>query len=290
MARSAFRVRVLAVLEVLAVFAMTHVAFRVLVKFTAVGRWEQAQGLNFSPGAVMIIATVTMLVIHWQRANAWGLTARPVRDSANLGVLMFVVMAIAGAIVMACGVALRPVELTGWSAVIVSAVGLGCVALVLWTVQRWPGMLRRVPVAVSVVVVALVLMAPIAMTLDRGTAVGPIALAVAWRVIGAGIGEEVFFRGYVQSRLNEAFGRPWRVLGVRFGMGLVIASLLFGLIHALNPVDYFAGSFTFAWWHGLTTALGPYGWLREKTGSVAAGAIAHALVDVAAMALLAQGL
>jgi membrane protease YdiL (CAAX protease family) len=26
----------------------------------------------------------------------------------------------------------------------------------------------------------------------------------------AGFGEEILFRGYFQSRLNEDFGRPWR--------------------------------------------------------------------------------
>jgi hypothetical protein len=35
----------------------------------------------------------------------------------------------------------------------------------------------------------------------------------------AGLGEEVSFRGFVQSRQNESFGRPWRLLGVDLGPG-----------------------------------------------------------------------
>src|SRR5262249_39610697 len=78
-------------------------------------------------------------------------------------------------------------------------------------------------------------------------------LVACWLTIGAGCGEEVFYRGYVQSRLNEVFGRPFRVLGLRFGVGLLVSSVLFGFLHALNSVDYFQGRFTFAWGFGVAT-------------------------------------
>jgi membrane protease YdiL (CAAX protease family) len=109
-------------------------------------------------------------------------------------------------------------------------------------------------------------------------------LTVAWLVIGAGIGEEVFFRGYIQSRLNEAFGRPFRLWGVQFGAGLVVSSVLFGFVHALNSVDYFHGQFTFAWGFGVA-AFGTgliYGCLREIGGSVVPGVVTHSILDVLA--------
>jgi membrane protease YdiL (CAAX protease family) len=99
-----------------------------------------------------------------------------------------------------------------------------------------------------------------------------------------GFGEEVFFRGYIQSRLNQEFGRPFRIMGVEFGLGLIVSSLLFGFIHVLNTVDYFSGRGAFAWWWWLSTfATGLfYGCLREKTGSVLAGGVHHGLIDVMA--------
>jgi membrane protease YdiL (CAAX protease family) len=107
-------------------------------------------------------------------------------------------------------------------------------------------------------------------------------LSVLWLFFGAGFGEEVFFRGYVQSRVNQAFGRPWRLLGVPFGLGLIVSALLFGLIHALNTVDYFQGRFDFAWlWLVTNLCTGLFvGLLREGTGSVLAGAVVHGLEDV----------
>ncbi|MGI8603751.1 MAG: CPBP family intramembrane glutamic endopeptidase [Verrucomicrobiales bacterium] len=113
---------------------------------------------------------------------------------------------------------------------------------------------------------------------DAGNAL----LTVLWCFIGAGIGEEMFFRGYVQSRVNESCGRPWHLLGVRFGWGLIVSSLLFGWIHALNTVDYFHGRFTFAWPYAIETCVVGlfYGVLREKTGSLVAGIAVHGLVDI----------
>src|SRR5690606_12297184 len=112
---------------------------------------------------------------------------------------------------------------------------------------------------------------------------GPAALTVLWVLLASGAGEEIFFRGYIQSRLNEAFGRPWRLLGVEFGPGLFGAALLFGLIHAFNRVDYFTGAGDFLWWYGLATATSLYfGFLRERTGSVLAPAVTHAMGNLLA--------
>jgi membrane protease YdiL (CAAX protease family) len=107
-------------------------------------------------------------------------------------------------------------------------------------------------------------------------------LSVGWLFFGAGFGEEIFFRGFIQSRLNEAFGRPWRILGMRFGIGLVISSLLFGLIHALNTVNYFHGQFNFAWnWAAANFFSGLFfGALRERRQSILPGAIVHGIEDV----------
>ena len=108
--------------------------------------------------------------------------------------------------------------------------------------------------------------------------------SVGWLVICAGFGEEVFFRGYVQSRISRVFGRPIRLLGVSCGLGLFVSALLFGVIHVLNTVDYFTGRYEFAWGSSLmNVAAGIFlGVLRERTGSIVAGGVAHGLLDVLA--------
>lgn len=102
-----------------------------------------------------------------------------------------------------------------------------------------------------------------------------------WLFFGAGFGEEIFFRGYIQSRVDQAFGCLFRLRGFEFGPGLAVSSLFFGLIHSLNTVDYFHGNFDFGWWYGvqnLFTGLF-FGLIRARTGSVLPGAIVRGLQD-----------
>ena len=86
-------------------------------------------------------------------------------------------------------------------------------------------------------------------------------LTVSWLIVGASPGEEVFYRGYIQLRINEAFPCPFHFGGVQFGAGLLVSSILFGFLHPLNSVDYFHGRFTFAWGFALTAlGTGPALW------------------------------
>ena len=83
------------------------------------------------------------------------------------------------------------------------------------------------------------------------------------------------------GRLNHAFGRPLRLFGIRFGPGLIIASFLFGLNHALNSYDPTVGPASLAWGWTLGTFVAGllFGVLREKTGTLLAPGIAHGLPD-----------
>ena len=104
-----------------------------------------------------------------------------------------------------------------------------------------------------------------ALTLPLGKQVGGFTYAL----FTTGFGEEILFRGYVQSRLNRALGRPFLFYGVRWGFGVIVTAILFGSMH------FFHGTGTL-WW-GLWTIFGGLvlGFLREKTGSVVAPGIAH---------------
>jgi membrane protease YdiL (CAAX protease family) len=102
-----------------------------------------------------------------------------------------------------------------------------------------------------------------------------------WQFICSGFGEEIMYRGYYQSRINEEFGRPFTFLGVNFGIGVLISALLFAVTHILNPFSPFTQNYELAWWWGLFTfAAGvTLGLVREKTGSIIPCGIAHGLPD-----------
>jgi membrane protease YdiL (CAAX protease family) len=102
------------------------------------------------------------------------------------------------------------------------------------------------------------------------------------------LGEELLFRGYIQSRLNAAWGKPFQFFGVRWGWGVVIASVLFGLMHVLNVGSLVSGAWQPEWWWGFWTFFGGLvlGFVREKTGSIVAPTILHGLPQAIAYAIL----
>lgn len=84
--------------------------------------------------------------------------------------------------------------------------------------------------------------------------------------------EEAFYRGYLQSRLDEAF--PWRVkvLGAQIGPALLVTSVIFALGHFATirepaRLAVFFPSLVF-------------GWLRARTGGIGAGLTFHAACNV----------
>ena len=93
---------------------------------------------------------------------------------------------------------------------------------------------------------------------------GSTPLQLAAVALAAGVGEEVLFRGVIQAALAGWSGAA---------MGLLLTSLLFGLVHLITP--------TYAALAGL---LGLYlGALALYSGNLLAPILVHALYDVAAL-------
>lgn len=104
----------------------------------------------------------------------------------------------------------------------------------------------------------------------------PLTLA-AYQLFFVAVPEEFFYRGYFQTRLNEVAPRKFMVFGVPMGWGSVWASLFFAFGHTLV---------LFQWWHFATFFPGMvFAWLREKTGGVMAGAVFHAICNIAVIHL-----
>ena len=100
---------------------------------------------------------------------------------------------------------------------------------------------------------------------------------VAYQLFFVAIPEEFFYRGYFQTRLNETFPRKFIIFGVPMGWGSVFASLFFAFGHTIV---------LFQWWHFATFFPGMvFAWLREKTGGVTAGAVFHAICNIAVIHL-----
>jgi len=92
---------------------------------------------------------------------------------------------------------------------------------------------------------------------------GAVALAALSIGLAPGFGEEILFRGYIQTRLARRWGR-W--------VGIVVAAMLFGAMH----MDWVQGSYA--------VVLGVYlGWAAERADSIWPAILCHAALNAGAL-------
>lgn len=84
--------------------------------------------------------------------------------------------------------------------------------------------------------------------------------------------EEFFFRGYLQTRLNQLLGQPFNLFGVAIGWGLVLTAFIFMIFHLLFAINI--------WNLGVFLPALVMGWLKDKTGSITAPIVFHALSNI----------
>ncbi len=111
----------------------------------------------------------------------------------------------------------------------------------------------------------------------------PMSLSSDWPVVllyhllCVAFPEEVFYRGYMQSRLNEVFLKRVNVFHAHLGFGWIYTAALFAIGHFM--IAYRVDTLT-TFFPGLV-----FGWLRERTGSVVAPTIFHALCNTTVLML-----
>ncbi len=95
---------------------------------------------------------------------------------------------------------------------------------------------------------------------------------IAGQVLVVALPEEAFFRGYLQSELDGRWQPKWKLLGAKIGPGLLVASLLFALVHLVTTPHPARLAVFFP-------AL-LFGWLRARTGGIGASIALHALSNL----------
>jgi membrane protease YdiL (CAAX protease family) len=104
-----------------------------------------------------------------------------------------------------------------------------------------------------------------------------LALQAAAQLLVVALPEELFSRGWIQTSLaRQAPARGVAVLGARLGHGFLLTQALFAAGHLVTLQPWRVGTV----FPGLL-----FGWLRERTGGLAAPVVAHALSNLLILAL-----
>ena len=92
------------------------------------------------------------------------------------------------------------------------------------------------------------------------------------QILVVAVPEEVFFRGYLLARFEERWPSRRRFLGAMVGRPLLLTSALFAVGHFLVDLQPARLAVFFP-------ALA-FGWMRSRSGSIAPGAVFHALCNL----------
>ena len=108
------------------------------------------------------------------------------------------------------------------------------------------------------------------------------AMLAAAQLVVVALPEELFFRGYLQGRLEDAWPPRWNLFGAKVGGAWIASAVLFGLGHYLVSFEPQGLARIFP---GLV-----FGWMFARTRSILPGTLFHAscnlLMEVLATSFL----
>jgi hypothetical protein len=265
---SSIRSRILALIEVVAVLAAI-LGVNVLLSQTPLYMWQMsALRHSFTGHILFILVPFGVLLLVRRSFSEYGMRFSGARSWLTAAMTAFLPLAVASA-------TLGFVDYTSWwGAIVESLVYLAA----LWFVARALTGKPEPQSGLLTIALALVLFGAYGIWQGKSPGLGQ-GLINALFYVFVGFGEEILYRGYIQTRLNVAFGKPFKFYGACWGYGTLIAALLFGLTHTLNGINLVTGVVQLLWWWGVWTFFSGllFAYIREKTGTVAPGAVLHAL-------------
>ena len=264
-----------AVLEVVVVLSLTLLLI-VVVGVSPIGAWERrVTNRSFLEYALMIAFPLFLLVVSRRNLADYGVSLKNLKYHLDIAMTGFVPVAIAS-------VPLAFLNYKQWDGALI----LAWIQIALLFVLGW--LLKSKPTSNENGVLAGFALVWLFSDLISKATLGNAISAFFFYILFVGLGEELLFRGYIQSRLNVAFGKSFQFFGVSWGWGVIITSMLFGFMHVLNLGGFVIGRWELTWWWGLWTFFSGVvlGFVREKTGSIVSPILLHGLPQAIAYSFL----
>lgn len=278
--KTVFR-KILAIVEVILVaFALIPLlTLGVYQLFPQFETWQTAQlGFPFPVFvyAVMVAVSLLMIVLRRKKLSEYAITFQDLKSHLNLAGSCFVPVALAN---IPFGFGVDPKSWGG--ALILAAVQVALLFVLARTIGKKPS-------AGSLGILGAGALCMTGVSHLEISIIGKAVAVFLTYALFVGFGEEFLYRGYMQSRLNEVFGKPYHFYGVAFGWGALITALLFGLTHVgiLRWILGMSNEVTLAWGFWTIFSGLVFGLVREKSGSILAPALLHGLPQAIAAAIM----
>ena len=261
------RTKILSIIEVCVIFILMIGLFRLVQSIPlAMQITNSLDGFLFPGYAALLIVSSCLYIFrtHNQTQSPFSQKLKYQLDITAYGFFPIFVLS----------VLLSWIDWRQWAgAALISIIEIG---LLFWLAR----MVKDKPPWQNIGVVSGFLLFPVASLIS--TKLGSVIVAIIYFYLFVALSEETLFRGYIQSRLNSVFGRPKHFLGVSWGWGLIISSVLFGLWH----LGWKPG--TLEWPHVLWTMFAGliFGFVREKSEGVIAPALLHGIMNYGPQAIL----
>lgn len=282
--------RVLAVLEVIAVAFFLRLLLVVGMDraFPGFEAWQTAAlGFPFPVSGHVVMAglAVAAILLRGKSLEVYGISFKNPGYHLSIAGACFIPFVLAG---MPIGMG---VDYKSWGgAFILAAVQAGLLFVLALILRKKPDAPALIPATAGAAgpLVGVLFGLPAVNAAAAGGVAGQALTVFLTYALFVGFGEEILYRGYMHSRLSEAFGKPYRFLGVPYGWGGILAAVLFGLSHAglLGWLFGLSEGVTLAWGFWNIFAGLVFGLVREKSGSILAPALLHGLPQAIAMAVM----
>ncbi len=274
------------VIEALAVFTCLQLILFLVEGASGLVRWaRRVLGWSYFTGFLMVMVAALALVLRKRELESSGLTLRGWETSLDVGLkgcLYLVGPQLLLTLLSSGGAAYRYADGS-------LALSVSMFLMLFLLLRRLTGKKYRPfsSTRVRLLLAAALLVFPLLVGVALGRLTLGLFSTVLWQLVFGGFGEELFYRGYIQSTVNEEYGRPWSMEGVSYGPGLLVSSALYGLDRALNTARPLQGVYTVSWsWGFYAFSVGVfYGFIREHTGDIVGSGVANGLVDAVGEAL-----
>ena len=262
------RTKIFHLAEVVIVFLLMVFLFHYFQSIPLAEKWSSSMGgLPFPGYAVLLIASVS---VFFFRCPHQARQLRTVSFNRHLGIIgqTFIPFFV-------LSVALSWINWQNWGgAILISIIEIGLLIWIASTVKDNQPPAKKASLINGMIVTPILFLS--------ASKIGDVIISIIYFYIFVAFSEEILFRGYIQTRLNMAFGHSATVFGVQVGWGSLISAILFGFWHLGLAMG------ELRWPHVLWTFFAGliFAFVREKSESILAPTILHGIMNYGPQAIL----